>query len=209
LTELAPTYLAKEHEGLRILWMAAAMPIVVESKIALAKLDDFKGVKIRYAGAQNRSLYEAMGAVPLLISPPESQDALSKGIIEAASFPYEGALSLDLGAVAKHSTEPGMATAPFALVMNPAKYNSLPDDLKALIDKTSGPAAAEQYGKLWEEAERHGREEFIKQGVQIHTLPDADVAELKKRMAPKIEEAIAAVDKAGKPGRKFYEDYIK
>jgi TRAP-type C4-dicarboxylate transport system substrate-binding protein len=209
LTELAPTYLAKEHEGLRILWMAAAMPIVVESKIPLAKLDDFKGVKIRYAGAQNRSLYEAMGAVPLLISPPESQDALSKGIIEAASFPYEGALSLDLGAVAKHSTEPGMATAPFALVMNPAKYNSLPDDLKALIDKTSGPAAAEQYGKMWEAAERHGREEFIKQGVQIHTLSDADVAELKKRMAPKIEEAIAAVDKTGKPGRKFFEEYIK
>jgi TRAP-type C4-dicarboxylate transport system substrate-binding protein len=209
MTELAPTYLAKEHEGLRILWMAAAMPIVVESKMPLAKLDDFKGIKIRYAGAQNRSLYEAMGAVPLLISPPESQDALSKGIIEAASFPYEGALSLDLGAVAKHATEPGMATAPFALVMNPAKYNSLPDDLKALIDRTSGPAAAEQYGKLWEAAEKHGREEFIKQGVQIHTLSDADVAELKKRMAPKIEEAIAAVDKAGKPGRKFYEEYTR
>jgi TRAP-type C4-dicarboxylate transport system substrate-binding protein len=209
MTELAPAYLAKEHEGLRILWMAAAMPIVVESKMPLAKLDDFKGIKIRYAGAQNRSLYEAMGAVPLLISPPESQDALSKGIIEAASFPYEGALSLDLGAVAKHSTEPGMATAPFALVMNPAKYNSLPDDLKALIDKTSGPAAAEQYGKMWEAAERHGREEFIKQGVQMHMLSDADVAEIKKRMAPKIEEAIAAVDKTGKPGRKFFEEYIK
>ena len=92
LTELAPQYLAKEHEGLHILWMAAAMPIVVQSKSALAKLDDFKGVRIRYAGAQNRSLYEAMGATPLLISPPESQDALAKGIIDAASFPYEGAL---------------------------------------------------------------------------------------------------------------------
>jgi TRAP-type C4-dicarboxylate transport system substrate-binding protein len=209
LTELAPTYLAKEHEGLRILWMAVAMPTVVESKIPLAKLDDFKGVKLRYSGAQNRKLYETMGAVPLLISPPESQDALSKGIIEAASFPYEGALSLDLQSVAKHSTEPGMATAPFALVMNPAKYNSLPPDLKALIDKASGPSAAEEYGKLWEAAEKHGRDEFIKAGVQIHTLSDADVAELKKRMAPHIEEAIAAVDKAGKPGRAFYEAYTK
>jgi hypothetical protein len=28
-------------------------------------------------------------------------------------------------------------------------------------------------------------------------------------MAPKIEEAIAAVDKAGKPGRKFYEEYTR
>lgn len=209
LTELAPTYLAKEHEGLHILWMTVAMPAVVESKIPLAKLDDFKGVKLRYSGAQNRKLYETMGAVPLLILPPESQDALAKGVIEAASFPYEGALSLDLQSVAKHSTEPGMATAPFAFVMNPAKYNSLPPDLRALIDKTSGPAAAEEYGKLWEAAERHGREEFIKAGVQIHTLSDADVAEIKKRMAPHIEEAIAAVDKAGKPGRKFYEEYTK
>src|SRR5581483_687143 len=47
LTELAPTYLAREHEGLHILWMTVAMPTVVESKIPLAKLDDFKGVKIR------------------------------------------------------------------------------------------------------------------------------------------------------------------
>jgi TRAP-type C4-dicarboxylate transport system substrate-binding protein len=102
-----------------------------------------------------------------------------------------------------------MATAPFAFVMNPAKYNSLPPDLKALIDKTSGPAAAEEYGKQWEAAEKHGREEFIKQGVQIHTLSDADVAEIKRRMAPRIEDAVAAVEKAGKPGRKFYEEYIK
>jgi TRAP-type transport system periplasmic protein len=209
LTELAPTYLAKEHEGLHILWMTVAMPVVVESKVPIAKLDDFKGVKIRYAGTQNRALFSAMGATPLLISPPESQDALAKGVIEAASFPYEGALSLDLGTVAKHATEPGMATAPFAFVMNPAKYNSLPPDLRELIDKTGGPAAAEEYGKLWEAAEKHGREEFIKQGVQIHTLSDSDVAEIKRRIQPHLEEAITAAEKAGKPGRKFYEEYTR
>jgi len=209
LTELAPTYLAKEHEGLHILWMAVAMPLVVQSKAPIRKLDDFKGIKIRYAGTQNRSLYESLGAVPLLIAPPESQDAMAKGIIDATSFPHEGALSLDLGAVAKNATEPGMATAPFALVMNPAKYNSLPADLKALIDKTSGAAAAEQFGKEWEAAEKHGRDEEIKQGVQIHTLSDADIAEIKRKAVQRIEDAIAAVDKAGKPGRKFYEEYTK
>jgi TRAP-type C4-dicarboxylate transport system substrate-binding protein len=139
----------------------------------------------------------------------ESTDGLAKGIIDAATFPHEGALSIDLASVAKHATEPGISTAPFGFVMNPAKYNSLPPDLKALIDKTSGPAAAEHFGKLWDEAERQGRNEMIKQGVQIHTLSDADVAEIKRRMAPRIEEAIAAVDRAGKPGRKFYEEYTK
>jgi hypothetical protein len=78
-----------------------------------------------------------------------------------------------------------------------------------LIDNTSGPAAAERFGKMWEAAEKHGRDEEIKQGVQIHTLPDADIAEIKRRVAPQIEAAVAAVEKAGKPGRKFLEEYTK
>ena len=85
----------------------------------------------------------------------------------------------------------------------------MPADLKALIDKTSGAAAAEQFGKEWEAAEKHGRDEEIKQGVQIHTLSDADIAEIKRKAVQRIEDAIAAVDKAGKPGRKFYEEYTK
>jgi TRAP-type C4-dicarboxylate transport system substrate-binding protein len=209
LTELAPSYLAKEHEGLRILMMSVAMPIVIYSSVPIRKLDDFKGVKIRYAGVQNRNLLDSLGAVPLLIAPPEAQDAIAKGIVQGATFPHEAALSLDLGAVAKHATEPGLSTAPFAFVMNPAKYNSLPADLKALIDKTTGPAAAERFGKEWEAAEKHGRDEEIKQGVQIHTLSGADIAEIKRKAAPRIEEAIAAVEKSGKPGRKFFEEYTK
>ena len=201
LSELAPTYLAKEHEGLHILWMAVAMPIVVYSKNPIRKIDDFKGVKIRYAGVQNRNLFASLGAVPLLIAPPESQDALAKGIIDAAHRSRTRPRCRWTSARSPR-TRPsqGLATATFAFVMNPAKYNSLPADLKALIDKTSGPAAAEQFGKVWEAAEKHGRDEEIKQGVQIHTLSDADIAEIKKRMAPQIEEAIAAVEKAGKPG---------
>jgi TRAP-type C4-dicarboxylate transport system substrate-binding protein len=209
LAELGPTYLAKEHEGLRILYMAVANPVVVYSKVPIRKLDDFKGVKIRYAGVQNKYLLDALGAVPLLVPPPESQDALAKGIVDGAMFPHEAALSYDLGTVAKYALEPGLATATFAFVMNPAKYNALPADLKALIDKTTGPAAAAEFGQQWEAAEKFGREKEIAQGVQILTLSDADIAEMKKRMAPHIESAIAALEKDGKPGRKFYEEYTK
>jgi TRAP-type transport system periplasmic protein len=186
-----------------------ANPVVIYSKVPIRKLDDFKGVKIRYAGVQNKYLLDAIGAVPLLVQPPESQDALAKGIIEGAMFPHEAALSYDLGTVAKYAIEPGLATATFTLVMNPAKYNSLPADLRALIDKTTGPAAAEEFGKEWEAAEKFGREREILQGVQIITQSDADIAEMKKRMAPHIESAIAVLEKDGKPARKFYEEYTK
>jgi TRAP-type C4-dicarboxylate transport system substrate-binding protein len=209
LAELAATYLAKEHQGLHILFMAVANPVVFYSKVPVRKIEDFKGMKVRYAGVQNKHLLDALGATPLLVPPPEAQDALAKGIVEAAMFPHEAAVSYDLGAVAKYAIEPGVSTATFAFVMNPAKYESLPADLKALIDNASGPGAAEDFGKAWEVAEKEGRAKEMAQGVQMLRLPDGDIERLKKLMAPHVETAIAAVDKEGKQGRKFYEEYTK
>jgi TRAP-type transport system periplasmic protein len=209
LAELAPTYLAKEHQGLRILFAAVANPVVFYSKVPIRSIDDFKGLKIRYAGVQNKYLLDALGATPLLVPPPEAQDALAKGIVDVAMFPHEAAVSYDLGTVAKYAIEPGVATATFAFVMNPAKYESLSPDLKALIDKHSGPAAAEDFGKAWEVAEKEGRDKEMAQGVQMLTLPAGDIEKMKKLMAPHVESAIAAVDKEGKQGRKFYEEYTK
>jgi TRAP-type C4-dicarboxylate transport system substrate-binding protein len=209
LTELAPTYLEKEHQGLHILFMAVANPVVFNCKSPIKTLADFKGVKIRYAGVQNKYLIDALGAVPLLIPPSDSQDALAKGIVECAMFPFEASVSYDLGAVAKYATVPGVATATFAMVMNPAKYDSLPADLKALIDKTTGPAGAESFGKAWQDAETHGRDQVVSQGVQILTLSDTDLQAMKKMMTPHVEAAIEALEKDGRPARKFFEAYTK
>ena len=149
LSELAPEYLAKEHEGLRILWMAVTPPLMFHSKTPIRTIADFKGKRIRYAGVQFKNIIDSLGAVPLLVPPQETQDGLAKGIIDAATFPYEGAASFDIATVAKYTLEPGVSSATFALVMNPAKYASLPDDLKALIDKMTGPEAATGYGAMW------------------------------------------------------------
>ncbi len=209
LTELAPTYLAKEHEGLNILWMTVTAPLLFHSKPAIRKVDDFKGMKVRYAGVQWKNIIDALGAVPLPVPPQESQDALSKGIVDAATFPWEGAASFDLGTVTKFGLEPGISSATFALVMNPAKYNSLPADLKALIDKTTGPAAAEKFGKMWDEAEVEGKKSMQAKGVQAITMADDELAKMRTLFAPQIEAAIAEAEKQGKPGRKFFEEYTK
>jgi len=42
MTELAPTYLAAEHQGLRILFMSPANPVVTYSKVPIRKIDDFR-----------------------------------------------------------------------------------------------------------------------------------------------------------------------
>jgi TRAP-type C4-dicarboxylate transport system substrate-binding protein len=209
LTELAPRYLAKEHEGLHILWMAVTSPLMFISKAPIRAIDDFKGLKVRYAGANWKAIIDTLGGVGLPVPPPETQDALAKGIVEAATFPYEGAASFDLGTVAKYALEPGVSSATFAVVMNQAKYDSLPADLKALIDKTTGPARAEWFGKLWDEAEIAGKHSLQAKGLQSLTMTDVEFAKVKKALAPLTEQEIAKVEKNGQPAKEFYAAYTK
>jgi TRAP-type C4-dicarboxylate transport system substrate-binding protein len=189
--------------------MAITPPLMFHSKTPIHTIEDFKGKRIRYAGLQFKNIIDSLGGVPLLVPPQETQDALAKGIIDAATFPYEGAASFDIATVAKNTLEPGVSSATFAVVMNPAKYASLPDDLKALIDKTTGPAAAEKFGESWDQAEHQGKVSMLAEGTQVYVLPPPELAKMKQAFAPQVDAAIADVEKQGKPGRKFFEDYTK
>jgi TRAP-type C4-dicarboxylate transport system substrate-binding protein len=210
MTELAPKYLAAEHQGLHILFMSMANPVVIYSKVPIKTLVDFKGKKLRYASITNKYMLEAMGAVPMLIPPPESQDAIAKGIADGAGFPHEAGLAYDLASVAKYAIEPPLASATFALVMNPAKYNSLPPDLRAILDKESGVAGAVSFGEAWQAQEKFARNlETTKKGLEIITLPAADVAKMKELAKPIIDKALAEQEKEGKPAREFFAAYTK
>ncbi|MDB5595554.1 MAG: putative C4-dicarboxylate-binding periplasmic protein [Hyphomicrobiales bacterium] len=210
LTELAPTYLAAEHQGLKILWMAVTNPLMFHTANKQIKsVQDFKGLRIRYAGEQFAQIIPALGAVPLAVPPAETADGLSKGIIDGATFPYEATMSFDLGTVVKYSLEPGVSTASFAVVMNPAKFDSLPADLKALIEKTTGPAMAEKFGAAFDENEKAGRAYMLSKNVQIVTLPDAELKAVKGLLAPIVAKAVDPLEKQGKPARKFLDAYTK
>src|SRR5262249_35298784 len=80
MTELAPKYFAAEHTGLHILFMSMANPVVVYTKVPIHTLADFKGLKIRYASITNKVMLDQLGATTMLIPPPETQDAIAKGI---------------------------------------------------------------------------------------------------------------------------------
>ncbi len=209
MTELAPKYLAAEHQGLHILFMNMANPVVIYSRTPIKTLDDYKGKKIRYASITNKFMLEAVGAVPMLVPPQESQDALAKGVVDGAGFPHEAGFAYDLVSVSPYAIEPPLASATFALVMNPEKYNSLPPDLRAILDKESGIAGAMSFGKAWQDFEKFARDSEIKKGLQIVTLSPADVAKMKELAKPIVQSALDAQEKAGHPAREFFAAYTK
>jgi TRAP-type C4-dicarboxylate transport system substrate-binding protein len=209
MTELAPKYLAAEHTGLHILFMSMANPVVIYTKTQIKMLDDLKGKKIRYASITNKQMLEALGAAPMLVPPSEAQDAIAKGVVDGAGFPHEAGFAYDLVSVAPYALDPPLASATFAFVMNPAKYNSLPADLRAILDKEAGVTGAMSFGKAWQDFEKFARETEIKKGLKITVLSDADVAKMKAIAKPIIEKSIEDLDKQGKPAKEFFAAYTK
>ncbi len=210
LTELAPKYLAAEHTGLHILFLNQAPPVLLFSKEPIKTLADYKGKKIRYASITNKQMLEALGAAPMLIPPSDAQDALSKGIVDGAVFPHEAGLAYDLVTAVKYAIEPPIASATFAMVMNPAKYNSLPPDLRALIDKETGVNGAMSMAAAYAAQEKFARELLTtKRGLQILTLPPDEVTKLKELSKPIIDKAIDDLEKQGKPAKEFFAAYTK
>ena len=208
LSELAPQYLAREHQGLRILWMAATNPLKLHFARAQPRtLEAFAGLRIRYAGAQFADIVRALGAVPLDVPPAETTDALAKGVIDGAMFPYEAAQSFSLADVARTSVEPGTATATFAFVANPRKLDALPPELRQLVARTTGPGEAGRIGEAFDQAEAAGRDYMLGKGVQVIALPDAELDRLKRRLQPGGAAAVEALEKAGSPARAFLAAY--
>ncbi|MCA2013622.1 TRAP transporter substrate-binding protein [Cereibacter sphaeroides] len=194
LTELAPEYLAAEHEGTHILWMAVTPPLKIHLTSAdPSDLSNLSGLRIRYAGTIWQQIIEAMGASPVPVPPAESADAMSRGIVDGASFPFEATQAFDLAPVTQYSMEPGLASATFALVMGDAAYDRLTPEQQAAIDATTGPDRAQWYGARWDEGETAGRQYMVDAGVNIVTLSDEQVGSLTEAFSGIVSQAVSTV----------------
>jgi len=207
LTELVPKYLAKEHAGTKVLYLLVTPPLKVHlARHRVTTLDGFKGLRIRYSGQQSGETVRALGAAPVAVPPAESGDAMAKGTVDGAMFPFEGAASFRLGNVTKYSVEPGLHSATFFLVMNPASYERLPAPLRKLIDDTTGPAAAARIGHNLDAAEDEGRKYMTSSGVEIVRLAPEALAKIRAATDVYTESALAQLEAKGLPARAVYKE---
>lgn len=210
LTELAPEFLAAEHEGTRILWMAVTPPLKMHVKgFDPSNLENIKGKRIRYAGQIWQKIIEELGGSPVPVPPAETADAMGKGVVDGATFPFEATIPFDLAPVSNYTLTPGIASATFAVVMGDAAYARLSDEHKALIDETTGAARAAAFGEMWDKGEAHGQEYMEKGGVEVVKLADDVQSDLATRLAPIVDSMVSSVDDAGKPGTAFFKAYTQ
>jgi len=207
MTEMVPRYLAKEHAGVRVLYLLVTPPLKVHlAKHRVTTLEDFKGLRIRYSGQQSGETVRALGAAPVAVPPAESADAMSKGTVDGAMFPYEGAASFRLGPVTKYTLEPGLHSATFFLVMNAAAYDKLSAPMRQLIDETTGPEAAARIGRDLDQAEVEGKKYMVANKVEIIRLAPAALAKVRAATDVYTQSALAQLEAKGLPAQAVYKE---
>ena len=105
-------------------------------KKPIEKVDDFKGLKMRIPGLAGR-VYQSLGVDVRLLPAGEIFPALERGVIDAAEFvgPYlDRQLGLQRAAKYYYTTGWHETATGSELIINKAKWNSLPPDLKAIVE---------------------------------------------------------------------------
>lgn len=207
LTELAPDYLAAEHEGTRILWLAVTPPLKIHlASVDPSDLSNLEGLRLRYAGSTWQQIVEALGASPVPVPPAESADAMSRGVVDGATFPFEATKAFDLAPVMQYSLEPGLASATFAVVMSDAAYERLSPELQAIIDETTGPDRAAWFGAKWDEGEADGRQYLVDAGINIVSMDEAGMDSLRDTFKSIVDSSVSA---AGDNAQAFLDAYTE
>ena len=180
-------------------------------KKQIKTMADIKGLKLRAPTRLTTKLLASMGSTPVGMPVPAVPDALSKGVIDGAVIPYEVAPGVKIDELAKFTAEtdrssPALYTSVFVVPMNKAKYDSLPADLKQVIDKNSGREFSAFLGKTQAGNDGPGKEKLIAGGHTITVIPKAELENWKKASDSLDDEWVADMNKRGFDGKKMLDD---
>ena len=199
-----------EFKDVHILAAWVHGPGLIHSRAPIASLDDMSGQKLRAPTRIINALLGQLGATPIGMPVPAIPENLSKGVIDGAVIPWEVTTALKVPELVKNHTEFGgdraLYTTAFVLAMNKAKYDSLPDDLKKVIDDNSGQEFSALAGRTMAEDDAPGRKAAVDLGNNIIELPADEVAKWEAAAKPVIDSWVAEMDGKGKDGTGLLEE---
>src|SRR2546430_3720062 len=100
--------------------------------------EDLAGLKLRARTAVPVAIVKARGGPPVTLAAPETYNALERGVIDGTLFPWEAISGFKLAEVLRHHTVVNLYATSLFMTMNQKKYESLPPDLRKVIDDLSG-----------------------------------------------------------------------
>jgi len=205
LYDLVEKYNPKEFEKVKIITLFTCPPADFMTKTAVKSLKDLKGMELRTSGTGTEVL-KRIGAIPVGMPQSEAPEAIQKGIVKGNVSSMEILKDFNFAAYLPFATEANLFVVSFAVVMNKDKWNSLPADVKKVIDDMRREQA-EWTGRYVDdhvqESLKWSKEKY---NHQLLKFSKADLDEIAKLTKPMIDEYIKKVNGMGLPGDQIVKD---
>jgi TRAP-type C4-dicarboxylate transport system substrate-binding protein len=205
LYDLIEKYNPKEFEQVKIVTLFTCPPANIMTIKPVKSLKDLKGLELRVGGTQ-ANIIQNLGGIPVAMPQSDTPEALQKGTVKGHVSSMEVLKDFNYAAYTPNATIANLWVVTFAVVMNKGKWESLPADVKKVIDGMSKEWA------LWtgNYVDNHVLESLKwskeKYNLQIWELSAAEKKEVPKLIKPLIDGYIERVTKAGLPGAQIMKD---
>ena len=199
-----------EFSSVKLITLHTHGPGLLHTKQPVTGLESLRGMKIRGGTRIVNNMLVKLGATPVGMPVPAVTDALTKGVLDGTTIPWEVGPSLKVNELVKNHTTfaggNGLYVTTFALSMNKATYDKLPADLKKVIDNNSGIETAAFFGRAMDEGDKVGREIALKGGNKITELDVAEVQRWKRTAASVETDWVNEVKGKGIDGARLLSD---
>ncbi len=171
-------------------------------------LTGFAGMKLRTSTRVGAKTLAALGGSPVAMPPAQVTEAIAKGVVDGSLGAWELVFPTKLSEVTKFHAQPATGVAhPTATVltvlMNKQKYDGLPADLKAIVDKTTGEAMVAKFGAMFDDVAASTRKRIAEQGNTIAAFSAVEVAAMKRATASVEDDWVKQIAEKGLDGKKL------
>jgi TRAP-type C4-dicarboxylate transport system substrate-binding protein len=198
LMDIYPQHLAEDYPGVKVLSLTTTNSGSIHSRGKPVKeLADLKGMRVRSPTPPLSAMIEFLGGTPVGLPPGQIYENLEKGTVDAVVMPWGPIGAFKLHEVTTSHLDVNAYTVSQYTVMNQRRYDSLPADLKKVIDDMSGKWFTDRWGKLWSDTDEEAKQIAIKRGNAVFPVSDELRNKWRKDFQPLIESYLAEQEKAG------------
>lgn len=192
-------YLEQEYEAAKMLFFIVCEPFTFHtSKKKIQSMADMKGLKFRSSGAVQSAMVKALGGSPVTLPITEVYTSLEKGVIDGVVTAFSAMVAYRLYDVVDYSLQAGLTATPMAVAMNKKTWNSLPPDVREILDNLRMRYAFES-ATAYDEDVQKSLKIGKSRGKEVYSITASEMAKWEEKLEPVYSKWIADMKAKGLP----------
>ena len=170
-------------------------------------ISDLKGLRLRTPNKTVTTAVEHAGAIPVVLQVNDVMAAVKANQIDGIVTNWGNPLQ-DFNDYMKFHTDTQFYTSAFFIIMNRAKYDGLPAQIRAAVDTLSGDAWVREFGPLWDKWDKPVREGANAPGHEVIVPDEATMGSWREGLKPVTDRYIADLATHGFPNARLAYDKV-